>query len=187
MFGPYVHDIDPIIGTVAGVHLWWYGLSYSLGFLNAYYAIRRRSDLGLTRSQVLDLAILLSVGVLLGGRLVMVFHSRGFFAGHPGLIPAIWLGGMATHGLLIGGFVGVGLFCVIHRQPYRVDLRCARNSDGGHPGVRAHRQLHRRRDCRDGHDDAMGREVPERRGLPPSGRAVRRSEEPARSSRRCWR
>jgi phosphatidylglycerol---prolipoprotein diacylglyceryl transferase len=120
MSGPYVHDIDPIIGTVAGVHLWWYGLSYSLGFLNAYYAIRRRPDLGLTRPQVLDLAILLSVGVLVGGRLVMVFHSRAFFAGHPGLIPAIWLGGMATHGLLIGGFVGVGTFCVIHRQPYRV-------------------------------------------------------------------
>jgi len=120
MFGPYVHDIDPIIGTVAGVHLWWYGLSYSLGFLNANSSIRRRTDLALTRTQVLDLAILLSLGVLVGGRLVMVFHSRAFFAEHPGLIPAVWLGGMATHGLILGGFVGVGAFCVIHRQPYRV-------------------------------------------------------------------
>ena len=120
MPGPFVHHIDPIIGTVAGVHLWWYGLSYSLGFLNAYLAIRRRTDLGLTRSQVLDLALLLSLGVLVGGRLVMVFHSRAYFADHLGLIPAVWLGGMATHGLLIGGFAGVGLFCLIHRQPYRV-------------------------------------------------------------------
>jgi len=120
MFGPYVHHIDPIIGTVGSVHLWWYGLSYSLGFLNAYLAIRRRSDLGLTRTQVLDLAILLSVGVLVGGRLVMVFHSRAFFAEHPGLIPAIWLGGMATHGLLLGGFAGVLVFCLVYRQPYRV-------------------------------------------------------------------
>ena len=120
MFGPYVHHIDPIIGTLAGVHLWWYGLSYSLGFLNAYYAFRRRSDLGLTRTQTLDLAILLSIGVLLGGRLVMVFHSRAFFAEHPTLVPDVWLGGMATHGLLIGGFAGVLMFCLIHRQPYRV-------------------------------------------------------------------
>jgi phosphatidylglycerol:prolipoprotein diacylglycerol transferase len=120
MLGPYVHHIDPIIGTIGGLHLWWYGLSYSLGFLNAYVSIRRRPDLGLTRAQVLDLAILLSVGVLVGGRLVMVFHSREFFGAHPSLIPAVWLGGMATHGLLLGGFAGVALFCVIHRQPYRV-------------------------------------------------------------------
>jgi phosphatidylglycerol---prolipoprotein diacylglyceryl transferase len=120
MFGPYVHDIDPIIGTVAGVHLWWYGLSYSLGFLNAFFAIRRRSDLGLTRTQVLDLAILLSVGVLVGGRLVMVFHSRAFFALHPELICSLWLGGMATHGLVIGGFAGVLVFCLAHRQPLRI-------------------------------------------------------------------
>ena len=120
MLGPYVHHIDPIIGTIGGLHLWWYGLSYSLGFLNAYVSIRRRQDLCLTRVQVLDLAILLSVGVLLGGRLVMVFHSREFFGAHPSLIPAVWLGGMATHGLLLGGFAGVALFCVIHRQPYRV-------------------------------------------------------------------
>jgi len=49
VIGPYVHDIDPIIGTILGVHLWWYGLSYSLGFLNADLYIRRRRDrLGLS-------------------------------------------------------------------------------------------------------------------------------------------
>jgi len=120
MCGPYVHDIDPIIGSVAGIHLWWYGLGFSVGFLNTYFSIRRRTDLGLTRTQLLDLAILLSLGVLVGGRMVMVFHSRAFFAVHPKFIPALWLGGMATHGLLIGGFVGVTVFCLLHRQPFRV-------------------------------------------------------------------
>jgi phosphatidylglycerol:prolipoprotein diacylglycerol transferase len=120
MLGPYVHDIDPVIATVGGVHLWWYGLSYSVGFLNAYISIRRRrADLGLTPGQVLDLAVLLAVGVLVGGRLVTVFHERAFYADHLALIPAVWLGGMATHGLIIGGFIGVGLFCAIHRKPYR--------------------------------------------------------------------
>ena len=40
--GPYVHRIDPIIGTILGVHLWWYGLSYALGFTNALLFIARR-------------------------------------------------------------------------------------------------------------------------------------------------
>ena len=119
--GPYVHNIDPIIASVGGVHLWWYGLSYSLGFLNAYLSIRRRrAELGLTDRDTLDLVLLLAVGVLVGGRLVTVFHERAFYLDHLALVPAVWLGGMATHGLIIGGFVGVGLFCAIRGKPYRV-------------------------------------------------------------------
>ncbi len=33
MFGPYVHDIDPIIASIGGLHLWWYGFSYTAGLL----------------------------------------------------------------------------------------------------------------------------------------------------------
>jgi phosphatidylglycerol:prolipoprotein diacylglycerol transferase len=118
---PFVHNIDPIIASVGGVHLWWYGLSYSLGFLNAYLSLRRRrTELGFTDRETLDLVLLLAVGVLVGGRLVTVFHERAFYLDHPALIPAVWLGGMATHGLIIGGFVGVGLFCAIRGKPYRV-------------------------------------------------------------------
>lgn len=32
MPGPFIHNIDPIIADVGGIYLWWYGLSYSLGF-----------------------------------------------------------------------------------------------------------------------------------------------------------
>ncbi len=120
VLGPYVHDIDPIIATVAGVHLWWYGLSYTLGFLNAgWFISRRRADLGLSKREALDLTLLLCAGVLIGGRLVTVFHERAFYREHLSLIPAVWLGGMATHGLLIGGFAGVALFCWMARKPYR--------------------------------------------------------------------
>jgi prolipoprotein diacylglyceryltransferase len=31
----FVHRIDPILFTVAGVHFWWYGLSYTLGFFRS--------------------------------------------------------------------------------------------------------------------------------------------------------
>jgi len=69
MVGPWVHDIDPIIGTVVGVHLWWYGLSYSLGFLNAHvFFVRHRAELGLSMREVYELSLLISIGVLIGGR-----------------------------------------------------------------------------------------------------------------------
>ena len=63
--GPWVHDIDPIVGTVFGVHLWWYGLSYSLGFLNAHlFFMRQRHELGLSVRSVYHLSLLLAGGGL---------------------------------------------------------------------------------------------------------------------------
>ena len=121
--GPWVHDIDPIIGTVAGVHLWWYGLSYSLGFLNAHlFFRRRRGELGLSMREVYELSLLLSLGVLAGGRLLCVYYERAFYLERPGLIPAVWIGGLATHGLILGGLAGVAIFCLLRRKPMLVML-----------------------------------------------------------------
>src|SRR5512143_595328 len=118
--GPYVHRIDPIIGTVFGVHLWWYGLSYTLGFLNAHtFITRRRDQLGLSTRAVYTLSLSLAVGVLLGGRFVeVVFYEWRFYREHVFWIPAYWLGGMATHGLRLGGLVGVWMFAHLHRKPF---------------------------------------------------------------------
>ena len=73
MFGPYVHNIDPIIAEVGGVYLWWYGLGYSLGFLHLHLFLRRhRLRLGLTSREVYTLNLFIVVGVLAGARLVEV-------------------------------------------------------------------------------------------------------------------
>jgi len=120
LLGAYIHNIDPIIGTVFGVHLWWYGLSYTLGFFNAFNFIgKRRVRLGLTTLQVYDLTILIAVGVIVGGRLVEVaLYEWPFYSEHPHLIPALWLGGMASHGLLIGGLAAVWIFCRLNNQHF---------------------------------------------------------------------
>jgi phosphatidylglycerol---prolipoprotein diacylglyceryl transferase len=112
MLGPYIHNIDPIVADVGGVHLWWYGLSYTLGFLQIFlFARRHRAQLGLTMAEVYTLTLMLSVGVLLGGRVVEVsFDEWDFYRHHPGFVPRYWLGGMATHGLLIGAAAGTWLF-----------------------------------------------------------------------------
>ena len=117
----YVHTIDPIVLSVAGVHLWWYGLSYSLGFINAHLFLRRnREKLQLSLLSVYNLTLCLAVGVLLGGRSLVVFNNEwSFYREHLSLIPAIWIGGLATHGLIVGGAAGVFLFCVIERRPFR--------------------------------------------------------------------
>ena len=118
--GPFVHNIDPVIGTIFGVHLWWYGLSYTLGFYNAHtFVSRRRGRLGLDARAVYDLTLLLACGVLIGGRLVeVVFYEWPFYREHLEFIPAYWLGGMASHGLLLGGLISVWVFCRIYDRPF---------------------------------------------------------------------
>ena len=121
MGGPFIHRIDPIIGSIGGVHLWWYGASYALGFLNAHLFLRRgRARLGLSLRDVYNLTLALSAGVLVGGRSLVVFSNEwDFYRDHLALIPAVWIGGLATHGLIVGGATGVGLFCLRRRVPFR--------------------------------------------------------------------
>jgi phosphatidylglycerol---prolipoprotein diacylglyceryl transferase len=118
--GPYVHSIDPIIGSLFGVQFWWYGLSYALGFLGVLLFVRhKREYLGFSTRSVYELSLLLAGGVLVGGRLVEVaFYEWPFYREHLHLIPAMWLGGMATHGLLAGGIVGVWVFCRVRGKSF---------------------------------------------------------------------
>lgn len=120
MFGPFVHRIDPIFGEFAGFYLWFYGLSYSLGFLSIFIWFRRvRHRLGLTIEAIHNLSIYLAIGVLVGGRLVEVlFYEWPYYRQHLWQIPAGWLGGMSTHGVLLGVMAAVWWFS--HRQGKRL-------------------------------------------------------------------
>ena len=113
MIGPFVHNIDPVFGNIGGFYLWWYGLSYTLGFLGLFSWLRRkRYTLNLTMNQVYNLTIGTAVGVLLGGRIVeVIFYEWAYYSSHLMHIPAVWLGGMSTHGILLGGIVAILIFC----------------------------------------------------------------------------
>ena len=119
--GPYIHNIDPIILSVSGVHLWWYGLSFALGFLSMHVVLRRnRARLGLSLNSTYSLTLFFAIGVLAGGRALVVINNEwDFYGEHLWLIPAIWIGGFASHGLIFGGAAGVGLFCWTTKTPFR--------------------------------------------------------------------
>lgn len=118
--GPFVHNIDPIIMEIGGVYLWWYGLSYTLGFLGVFFWLRRsRERLGMGMSEVYTLSVYLSLGVLLGGRIIEVFfYEWAYYGTHPWHIPAVWLGGMSTHGILLGAVAAIVAYCLIHDKPF---------------------------------------------------------------------
>ena len=120
MIGPFIHEIDPIIGKIGDFYLWWYGLSYTLGFLGVFLWIRRnRTRMAMTDQEMYDLAIFLAAGVLMGGRLVeVIFYEWSYYGQHIWHIPAVWLGGMSTHGILLGAIIGISLFSWLNHRSF---------------------------------------------------------------------
>ena len=161
--------------TWAALHLWWYGLGFALGFLEIHLFLGRgRARLGLTAREVW------SAQPVHRGRRARRRPPRrdpvrrvALLPRHPWLVPAYWLGGMATHGLLLGAAAGAAC------SPGVQEAVPAAGRRAGHPGrvpdgARPPRQLHRRADRRQRHRRVVGREVPRRRGLPSPGGALRR-------------
>jgi phosphatidylglycerol:prolipoprotein diacylglycerol transferase len=83
--------------------------------------MRDRDRLGLSRRDAWSLSIMLTAGVLIGGRTIEIaFDEWPFYSANPHLIPAFWLGGMATHGLLLGAAVATALFSMLWKRPFLV-------------------------------------------------------------------
>jgi len=120
MSAHFIHNIDPVIGQLGGLYLWWYGFGYTLGFLGLFHWLRTvRKSLSMDVRQVYDLTILIAAGVLLGGRTVeVIFYEWTYYGSHLFHIFWIWLGGMSTHGILFGGTLGAWLFSRIHKKSF---------------------------------------------------------------------
>jgi len=116
----FVHRIDPVFADFGGVHFWWYGLSYTLGFFGTHLWLRRvRARIGLTLRDVYDLTLSFGLGTLIGGRAVeVIFYEWPYYSRHPGHIFWVWLGGMSTHGILLGAIVSIWIFCYVRGKSF---------------------------------------------------------------------
>lgn len=112
--------IDPVALRLGPLSIKWYGLAYMagllLGWLYVKYLLRRR-ELWPTTGRPFapekadDLLLVMTIGVLLGGRLgYVLFYEPHFFLNNPLAIPAVWNGGMSFHGALIGSILAMIYF-----------------------------------------------------------------------------
>jgi len=122
MSTPYVHDLSLEIGTVLGLPVYWYGAIYTIGFLGVmgWFALRR-GRLGWTMADVVELSVLMAAGILIGGRAFdILVYELAYYREHPLDAVNWWVGGMASHGVMLGGVIGVFLFCRLRRKPFLV-------------------------------------------------------------------
>ncbi|TSH94237.1 prolipoprotein diacylglyceryl transferase [Verticiella sediminum] len=99
-------QFDPIALQIGPLAVHWYGLMYLVGFALAWLLGRRLIARGVTRLTPRDFEDLLFyaiVGVIVGGRLgYVLFYKPAYYLAHPLEIFAVWEGGMAFHGGLLG-------------------------------------------------------------------------------------
>ncbi|MHB8145945.1 MAG: prolipoprotein diacylglyceryl transferase [Vulcanimicrobiaceae bacterium] len=119
----YPTNISPIALHLGPISIHWYGIAYLAGFVCVYLWMNRpagRRRLGLTSEQIQDFLFYALIGVLIGGRTFFVFndiiskHDLSFYTSNPINVIAVWNGGMAFHGGMIGVIVGIALFIRKH-------------------------------------------------------------------------
>jgi len=121
-FDPVALDLSRL-GIPLAIH--WYGLTYLAAFaLFLWLAVRQTrrasyAQAGWTRRDVEDLLFYGVLGVVIGGRLgYVLFYKPGYYAAHPLEAFAVWKGGMAFHGGLLGVIAALALFARTRQRPF---------------------------------------------------------------------
>ncbi|MEM6728671.1 MAG: prolipoprotein diacylglyceryl transferase, partial [Pseudomonadota bacterium] len=116
--GPDIFAVDLFGVTLA---LRWYAMAYIVGILIAWWmaarAVKRPAlwtdgRAPATPEQIGDVITWVIVGIIVGGRLgFVIFYEPAYYLANPLQIPAIWQGGMAFHGGLMGVAVAGIWYC----------------------------------------------------------------------------
>ncbi len=106
----------PILVNIGPLTIRWYGLLIATAVLigvslSQYLAKRRHVNPDL----LADLAIWLVVGAIPAARLYYVLFEWPQYAQNPGRIVAIWEGGIAIHGAIIGGTLAALIFARLNK------------------------------------------------------------------------
>jgi len=111
--------IDPVLVTIGGLKIHWYGIMIALGlYAGIQVALRDAPRRGINTDQLMNVALLAAVLGIVGGRLYYVVQNNpSFYLQHPAQILAVWQGGMAFFGAIFGGGVALVISAWRWRMP----------------------------------------------------------------------
>ena len=110
----FIHNINPTLLKLGPLEIRFYGLVFAIGFLAAYWVLnnyRKKGDLNISKDDLDNYIIYLILGVVLGARLFHLAWDINYYIANPLQIFAIWQGGLAFHGGLVGILIVTYYFC----------------------------------------------------------------------------
>lgn len=119
-------QIDPVALSFGPIVIRWYALGYLAGIFGGWWLMARLvsseklwpQGRAMTREQVGDFVIWVTIGIVAGGRLgYVLFYNLPYFSRHPLEIFEVWGGGMSFHGGLLGVIIAIILFARRQKIP----------------------------------------------------------------------
>ena len=108
--------MNPIMFKLFGLEIRWYTVLVTLGIVIAYLLVERESKkFDYPKDFIFDLGFYVIVSGIVGARLWYVLFNLDYYGKHIGSIFAMWEGGLAIHGGIIGGFIALVIYCLIKK------------------------------------------------------------------------
>ena len=109
---------DPTMFVLGGLALTWHGFFAFLGVVVAVYLVARWAPrAGIDSDVVFATAIWAIIGGVVGARLVHVVDRWDIYSANPADILAIWKGGIALFGAILGGFISGAVYARLQGYP----------------------------------------------------------------------
>ena len=111
--------LNRVACTVLGKDIYWYGIIICAGFiLAALYVSSRTKEFGITSDNLMDcLIICVPLGIICA-RIYYVVFEWSYYAEHPSEIIAIWKGGIAIYGGIIGTLIGLFVYSRVKKLSF---------------------------------------------------------------------
>ncbi|MDX9893476.1 MAG: prolipoprotein diacylglyceryl transferase [Patescibacteria group bacterium] len=110
----FLHHFQPnsILFQFGFLKIHWYGLFIVLGIIAGLLVVLKLAkNQKISRDQIYDFGFYLLLASLLGARIYAVFLDLRFYQSHPFEIFAVWHGGLAIHGAIIGAVFTLVIYC----------------------------------------------------------------------------
>jgi phosphatidylglycerol:prolipoprotein diacylglycerol transferase len=112
--------MNPVLIQIGPFEIRYYGLMYILAIITSIAILRKeviRKDISLTKDDIYNLVLFTVFGGIIAARIYYVIFNWDYYSSNLKEIPAIWRGGLASHGGFIGGFIVAYLFLKSRKIP----------------------------------------------------------------------
>jgi phosphatidylglycerol:prolipoprotein diacylglycerol transferase len=109
--------MHPVLIAFGPIEIRFYGLMYVVAIIVGSYLLKkeiRRKNIPLTDDDTMNFVLWVVVVGIIFARIYYVVFNPGYYLANPIEIPAIWHGGLAIHGGIIGGLLGGLIFVKRH-------------------------------------------------------------------------
>lgn len=112
--------LDPVFFELGPISVHWYGVIIALGaFLGLYVATKEADRLSLKKDIIIDLVVFAIPIAILFARMYYVIFEWERYANSPWwTVFAVWEGGLAIHGALIGAILTMIVFARVKKESF---------------------------------------------------------------------